>query len=145
MPDGGFGVIGSPDDEVLRNWHRILIDEEGQYAKFMGDKDGIPGHNRRMLTYLAELKDDRERLLVIHSWQLHDHSCNTDRANAAEKRQAYAMTFAFLLSAGAFAFISLQLASSNDWLWIVAFIVGAFYVGICLWLVFRRVLSGRAL
>ena len=92
-------MIGSPDDKVLEDWYYILSNGDGRYREFMGDKDGQPGHNRKMLTYLAGFKDPRERDLIIQAWQLHDHMCNTGRAESANKAWRIGLAIAFVLPA----------------------------------------------
>lgn len=89
------------------------MNADEEYQTFMGDRYGQPGHNRRMLTYLAGLKDDRERLLVVHAWQLYDHSCNTERADAQARRQHLAIVLTLALS-GAASAVSFGLASNRD-------------------------------
>lgn len=66
----------------------------------MGDSpDGRPGHNRRMLTYFAGLPEDRQRLIVMHGWQIDDHMCNTGRANETERDWRIGLSVVLILVA----------------------------------------------
>lgn len=109
-------------------------DFESEYAKFMGDKDGRPGNNCLMLMYLAGLKNERERFLVTHAWQLHDHMCNTGRADASEWDWRYGVSIALMLPALAFGF-------EQKWIVMGAYLGGAvFFLFLPTW---RKYLSGR--
>lgn len=108
-------MIGSDDDKLLRGWFKNIVDPkkefESEYAKFMGDKNGQPGNNRRMLAYIAARPDDRQRLIVQHAWQIHDHCCNTRRADA----QARSMHIATVMAIG-FAGLGAALTAGYGWL-----------------------------
>lgn len=127
--------LSAEDLRLLEEWYRILLDSEGKFRKFLGDgEDGTPGHNHRMLAYFARLPEDRQRLIVQHGWQIHDHMCNTDRADASEFDWRFGMAAVLALSALGFAV--------DTW-WIV---MGAYLGGAIFFLfrpIWRRYLSGR--
>jgi len=96
------------DKQVVEDWYRILVSDEKKFQDksrcFLGDGlDGTPGHSHRMLAYFAGLDKDRQRLIVMHGWQIHDNTCNTGRANARERTWRYGMVVALALPALAFA------------------------------------------
>ena len=140
---GGIGILGAEDERrldavderLLEEWFRVLKDTHGEFLKFMGDgPNGRPGHNRRMLTYFAGLPEDRQRLIVMHGWQIDDHMCNTGRANASEWNWRYGLSVALALPALVFAF-------EEKWILVGAYLGGAaFFLFLPIW---RKYLPGR--
>jgi len=152
------------DEEFLKNWYAVLsgvtreeIDDPStkasyDYHELMGDHANLPErpHNRRLLAFIAGPMDgkepvdpmgaisDRQRLLIIHAFQMYDHSCIKERADRAEKRQSYSLIFAFLLGALPFAFLSAELIVSKNILWPLALGAALFYIGMAVRLLARR-------
>ena len=157
------------DEEFLKNWFAVLsgaprgdIDDPSKkssydYHELMGDHAKPPErpHNRRMLAFIAGPIDgkepmelggamsDRQRLLVIHAFQMYEHSCNKERADATEKRQSHSLILAFLLGAMPFAFLTAELMVSKNILWPLTLGATVFYMGMTVWLKARRYDAGR--
>jgi len=111
-------MLGAEDEKLIEEWYRVLMDTEEKFQRnfreFMGE------HNRRMLAYFAGLPGDRQRLIVMHGWQIHDHMCNTGRANASEWDWRFGM-------AAVLAFSALAFAVEQEWIVVGAYLGGAVF------------------
>ncbi len=126
---GGIGVVDEKlkveDKKVVEDWYRVLVSDEKKFQDkfrcFLGDDlDGTPGHSHRMLAYFAGLDKDRQRLIVMHGWQIHDNICNTGRANASEWDWRYGLSVALALPA-------LVFAIEQEWIMVGAYLGGVVF------------------